>query len=61
MDWTQTISVEIKGQIMEITFVPACHWGRRGVNDQYKRLWGGFVIKMENGKKIYYSGDTGYC
>lgn len=44
-----------------MTFVPACHWSRRGASDQNTRLWGGFVIKTPKGKKIFYSGDTGYC
>lgn len=34
----------IKGKKFKITFVPVCHWGRRGLFDQNKRLWGGFVI-----------------
>ena len=30
--------------------------------DKNVRLWGGFVIKeMKTGKKVFYSGDTGYC
>lgn len=44
-----------------MTFVPTCHWSRRGIFDLGKRLWGGFVIKTSNENKIYYSGDTGYC
>ncbi len=41
--------------------MPVCHWSRRGMLDQGKRLWGGFVIKTPKGKKIFYPGDTGYC
>jgi len=29
--------------------------------DKLKRLWGGFVIESPTKKKVFYSGDTGYC
>lgn len=44
-----------------ITFVPVCHWGRRGAFDKNKRLWGGFVIETMKKKRLFYSGDTGKC
>ncbi len=45
------------GSRLEIFYVPTRHWGRRGLNDTNKRLWGGFVIR--NGDKtIYFGGDT---
>jgi L-ascorbate metabolism protein UlaG (beta-lactamase superfamily) len=44
---------------IEIYFMPARHWSRRGLTDTNKHLWGSFVIKA-NGKKIFFSGDTGY-
>lgn len=50
-----------EGREYKIFFVPACHWSGRGVADHFKRLWGGFVIVTPENKKIYYSGDTGYC
>jgi L-ascorbate metabolism protein UlaG (beta-lactamase superfamily) len=56
LDWWQ--SVKIKD--MEITFVPAKHWSKRGLEKRNKRLWGGFVIKLPS-RTIYYSGDTAYC
>lgn len=46
---------------MKVTFVPVCHWSRRGLNDELKRLWGGFVIETPDHNKIFYAGDTGYC
>lgn len=30
------------------------------MNDYNTRLWGGFVIVV-GGRKVFYSGDTGYC
>lgn len=53
--------MNINGRIFKITFVPVCHWSRRGLSDYGQRLWGGFVIESPTGKKVFYSGDTGYC
>jgi L-ascorbate metabolism protein UlaG (beta-lactamase superfamily) len=61
MDWAETIEISIKGKIFQIIFVPVCHWSRRGINDMNERLWGGFIVITPRGKKIFYSGDTGYC
>lgn len=44
---------------VEIYFMPAKHWNRRGILDFNKTLWGSFVIKA-NGKTIYFAGDTSY-
>jgi len=44
---------------LQITYMPARHWGRRGLNDTNKRLWGGFVIQGA-GKTLYFSADSGY-
>jgi L-ascorbate metabolism protein UlaG (beta-lactamase superfamily) len=51
-DWWQSVTVEG----VEICFVPAQHWHRRGLADTNKALWGGWVI----GGRVYHSGDTGY-
>jgi len=44
---------------IRIVFVPSKHWGRRGVFDFNRVLWGGFLI-MFGDKKIFFSGDTAY-
>lgn len=44
---------------IRITFVPARHWGRRGLFDYNKTLWGSFLI-IAGDKKIFFSGDTAY-
>jgi L-ascorbate metabolism protein UlaG (beta-lactamase superfamily) len=61
MDWTEQREVNINNKIFKLTFVPVCHWSRRGLFDHNHRLWGGFVIESPTGKKVFYSGDTGYC
>ena len=48
-----------KASGVEINFVPAHHWSGRFLNDSYKRLWGGYVVK-DKLKTIYFSGDTGF-
>ncbi|MFN7118342.1 MAG: MBL fold metallo-hydrolase [Saprospiraceae bacterium] len=44
---------------LEVYFLPARHWSRRGLWDINQRLWGAFVLKT-NDLTIYFSGDTGY-
>lgn len=51
----------VNNKKFKITFVPVCHWSRRWAFDKNYRLWGGFVIESPTGKKVFYSGDTGYC
>jgi L-ascorbate metabolism protein UlaG (beta-lactamase superfamily) len=44
---------------IRIVFLPAKHWGRRGLNDFNKTLWGSFLIIKDN-LKIFFAGDTAY-
>jgi len=44
-------------QEIEIFFMPAKHWNKRGLTDFNKTLWGSFIIKSNN-KTIYFAGDT---
>lgn len=44
---------------LQITYLPARHWAKRGLFDQNDHLWGGFVIQYKQ-NSIYFSGDTGY-
>jgi L-ascorbate metabolism protein UlaG (beta-lactamase superfamily) len=55
MQWWQ--QEEIEG--VQITFVPAQHWSRRGLLDENESLWGGFVLERE-GVRCYHSGDTAW-
>lgn len=55
MSWWE--QAEIEG--LNITFVPAEHWSRRGVNDINASWWGGYVIERK-GMRVYHSGDTGW-
>ncbi len=44
---------------IRIIFLPAKHWGRRGLNDFNKVLWGSFIIISED-YKIFFAGDSAY-
>lgn len=51
---------EYEDEGLKLTFMPAQHWGKRGVSDGGTRLWGAFVLQSE-GITIYNSGDTAYA
>jgi L-ascorbate metabolism protein UlaG (beta-lactamase superfamily) len=55
MSWWQR--EEIEG--LNITFVPAEHWSRRGPLDTNESWWGGYVIEHD-GMRVYHSGDTAW-
>ena len=54
--WYQSYKLSKEFQII---FLPANHWGRRGIFDFNKRLWGSFLLIGKN-KKIFFAGDTAY-
>jgi L-ascorbate metabolism protein UlaG (beta-lactamase superfamily) len=45
---------------LEVTFVPAHHWSRRGLFDHCASLWSGFVVTVAGGLRVYHAGDSGY-
>lgn len=55
LDWGQRVSV----RNVEFIFSEGQHRSGRGLSDQMKTLWGGFVIRTGQGD-IYFAGDTGY-
>lgn len=55
MAWWQ--QQEIEG--VNITFVPAEHWSRRGFSDINTSWWGGYVLER-GGMRVYHSGDSGW-
>ncbi|HEV2088566.1 MAG TPA: MBL fold metallo-hydrolase [Cryptosporangiaceae bacterium] len=56
LDWWE--ASELVG--VEFAFVPAHHWSKRGLTDTCRSLWGGWVITGQDGRRIYFAGDTGY-
>lgn len=53
LDWWQ--STRVGG--LEVTLVPARHWSMRMPWDRNDALWGGWVLKSEEGV-AYHAGDT---
>jgi len=45
---------------LEIIYLPAAHWHRRGLADLNEVLWGSFLIQAQD-KLIYFAGDTAYA
>ncbi|XXF79063.1 MBL fold metallo-hydrolase [Myxococcaceae bacterium GXIMD 01537] len=55
LDWWQSTQV---GPV-KVSYVPAQHWSRRGLNDANEMLWGGFVVEGTSAR-VYHSGDTAW-
>ena len=53
--WYQKYALQKEG--IEIIYLPAQHWCRRGLTDFNRRLWGSFLIKSEK-RTIYFGGDS---
>jgi L-ascorbate metabolism protein UlaG (beta-lactamase superfamily) len=54
LEWWEKLQL---GEV-EVTHVPACHWGARIVRDMH-RGYGGYVLRAK-GHSIYHAGDTAY-
>ena len=53
--WYQQFNLVPAG--VEVYFLPASHWHRRGLLDMNKVLWGSFLIRTPE-LSIYFAGDT---
>ncbi|UYZ65054.1 MBL fold metallo-hydrolase [Hymenobacter weizhouensis] len=42
----------------ELFFLPASHWHRRGLRDLNTVLWGSFLLRLPDGRTLYFAGDT---
>jgi L-ascorbate metabolism protein UlaG (beta-lactamase superfamily) len=56
LDWWDEIPFN---DTLKVAFVPAQHFSARGLLDQRKSLWGGYMIESR-GRRVYFGGDTGY-
>ena len=45
-------------QELQVTYLPAKHWNRRGLKDMNEMLWGSFMIESKQ-SKIYFGADSG--
>lgn len=55
LDWWQSFEL---GSV-RIHCVPAQHFSGRGVTDNHRRLWAGWVVEGRQ-RKFFHAGDTGY-
>ena len=64
LSWWEAADLDLcSGVKVHITAVPAQHFSGRGLTDQNKTLWCGFVVEIIKGdikKQCYFAGDTGY-
>ncbi|MDQ2790664.1 MAG: MBL fold metallo-hydrolase [Actinomycetota bacterium] len=56
LDWWESVRVGP----LEVAFVPAHHWSRRGLFDHCATLWGGFILTVPDGPRVYHAGDSAY-
>lgn len=54
LDWWE--ERQVKGVVVHC--VPAQHWSRRGLFDENRALWSGWVVVAPD-RKFYFAGDTG--
>lgn len=59
-EWCDVTQIQIGEQMVELTFLPAWHWSRRGLFDRNRSLWGSWMIQS-SGSTIYFGGDTAYA
>lgn len=55
--WYQQFKVD--DESIEIWYMPAFHWYKRGFSDDNTMLWGSFIIKCK-GRTFFFMGDSGY-
>jgi L-ascorbate metabolism protein UlaG (beta-lactamase superfamily) len=56
LDWWESTHFGV----LDVTFVPAHHWSRRGLFDHCATLWGGWVLTVQGGPRLYHAGDSAY-
>ena len=57
IDWAEPDNPPV-----DIFYLPAAHWHRRGLTDTNQVLWGSFLLRARHADKlIYFAGDTAYA
>lgn len=60
MGWGEEKSFATIGVSIDVTAVPAQHWGCRTGYDIFGSQWCGWMVSVK-GKTFYFTGDTGFC
>jgi L-ascorbate metabolism protein UlaG (beta-lactamase superfamily) len=55
LDWWESVNFSN----LELVATPSRHFTGRKLNDRFKTLWCGWIIKTEK-KRLFFSGDSGY-
>ena len=50
----------LQGTQISLTLTPANHWGKRGLGDDNRALWGSWAVVGPR-HRFWFGGDTGYC
>ncbi len=59
--WWQAYDLPGADLPLELTFLPAQHWHRRGLADMNVVLWGSLLIRHRaTGRTLWFSGDTAW-
>lgn len=53
--WYQQYNLEAE---LQVTYLPAKHWNRRGLTDMNEMLWGSFMLQSKT-KTVYFGADSG--
>ena len=62
IDWANIGWAGSEDGPVDIYYLPAAHWHRRGLADVNQVLWGSFLIRVrQTNKLIYFAGDTAYA
>ncbi|MGW1886834.1 MBL fold metallo-hydrolase [Streptomyces sp. NPDC001970] len=61
LDWWEAAELPAPGGgAVRFDFVPAHHWSKRTLTDTCRSLWGGWILTDQQGRRVYFAGDTGY-
>jgi len=60
LDWWEETEIAAEGGAVRVTCAPAQHWTRRRLKETNERLWASFALRLPDGRRIYFGGDSGY-
>lgn len=62
LDWWGAARVDTTHGSVDLHCTPAQHFTGRSLTDRFKTLWASWAVvgAGENGKKVWFGGDTGY-
>ncbi len=59
--WWQPFDLPGADFPLELVFLPAQHWHRRGIGDMNRVLWGSLLVRhRQSGRTLWFAGDTAW-